>query len=85
MWKNKHLPAVTSEKQIDKEGKYSINERREQMLEELEKAHIYIEQLNNRIKELESENKDMKSNQEKILNELNLIKNILQKSNNSKL
>ena len=34
---------------------YSMSERREQILEELEIAHIYIEQLYNEIKDLKTE------------------------------
>ncbi|MEM8484848.1 MAG: ABC transporter C-terminal domain-containing protein [Bacteroidota bacterium] len=53
MWSEGHLPAVTSEKALKENDLYDMAERREQILEELEKAHIYIEQLNNRIKTLE--------------------------------
>ncbi len=60
MWKNKHLPAVTSAEDIKKQKGYDISQRREQILEELEKAHIYIEQLNNKIKKLKAENKELK-------------------------
>jgi hypothetical protein len=56
MWENKHLPALKSAKEIKSEGSYDISERREQILHELEKAHIYIEQLNDKIKGLEKEN-----------------------------
>ena len=56
MWKNKHLPALQSAGEIERAGGYDISLRREQMLEELEKAHIYIEQLNNDIKSLENKN-----------------------------
>jgi hypothetical protein len=56
MWKEKHLPAVKSQAEIDAQGSYSMSERREEILEEVEKAHIYIEQLNERIKELRKEN-----------------------------
>ncbi|MCD4697181.1 MAG: hypothetical protein K8S16_13170 [Bacteroidales bacterium] len=59
MWSKKHLPAVTSAEEIKNSNGYNISERREQMLEELEKAHIYIEQLNNHIKELEKANKQL--------------------------
>ncbi|MFH1428448.1 MAG: hypothetical protein ABIH39_01775 [Candidatus Margulisiibacteriota bacterium] len=34
-------------------GKVNLGERLEQAVEELEKAHIYIEQLNDKNKELE--------------------------------
>ena len=45
MWENKHLPKVSGENDLGNEP-YSMSERREQMLEELEIAHIYIERLN---------------------------------------
>lgn len=50
MWKEKHLPAVEAAK-TDGEGRGLVNlvNRSQQILEELEKAHIYIEQLHNRI------------------------------------
>ena len=67
MWTNKHLPALKSAAQIQSEGKFNLNERREQMLEELEKAHIYIEQLNNEIKLIKSENEVLKQKVHEIL------------------
>ncbi len=71
---NKHLPKVDSEKKIKLDGSYDMARRREQILEEVEKAHLYIQQLNkmykildkknqemfNMIKELVSENKELK-------------------------
>ena len=57
MWEEKHLPALQSAEELKNGQTYRMAERREQILEELEKAHIYIEQLNNKIKELQSENK----------------------------
>ncbi len=55
MWKNGHLPAV-GEATADGFGTHEINlgRRSQSMLEELEKAHLYIEQLNARIKALEA-------------------------------
>jgi len=54
MWENKHLKAVPKAK-IDKDGletvEYGAHQRG--IVEELEKAHIYIEQLNAKNKELE--------------------------------
>ena len=52
MWKQKHLPRVAGEDEI-KGKSYSISERREQVLEELEIAHIYIEQLHKQNRALE--------------------------------
>ena len=50
MWKEKHLPAVEAAK-TDGQGRGLVNlvNRSQQLLEELEKAHIYIEQLNKKI------------------------------------
>ncbi|MCK5169362.1 MAG: hypothetical protein KAQ75_05740 [Bacteroidales bacterium] len=67
MWKEKHLPAVKSAKDIEREGKINMNERREQLLEELEKAHIYIEQLNNEVKFIKEENKELKQKLNEII------------------
>lgn len=71
MWKEKHLPAVKSAKELKKEGKINLNERREQLLEELEKAHIYIEQLNNKVKLIKEENSSLKLKLEEIIKRLN--------------
>jgi hypothetical protein len=47
MWKNKHLPAVGPGRYAeDGRAVYELGESRAGMLEELEKAHIYIDQLN---------------------------------------
>jgi hypothetical protein len=67
MWNNKHLPAVKSAKEIEAEGKIDMNERREQLLEELEKAHIYIEQLNNEVKSIKEENEVLKQKLNEII------------------
>jgi len=54
MWENKHLPAIERLEKTE-DGTYVINvgADRNQLLEELEKAHIYIEQLHKRVKVLE--------------------------------
>lgn len=50
MWNNKHLPAVGA-KQVDEQGRefVEIGARMRGMLEEIEKAHIYIATLNDSI------------------------------------
>jgi len=55
MWKNKHLKAVPKQK-ADKDGLeiIEVGSHRKGMLEELEKAHIYIEQLHNQNRILEA-------------------------------
>jgi hypothetical protein len=52
MWKNKHLPAVPKRK-VDENGNevIEIGEYQRGLLEELEKAHIYISRLNEKLKE----------------------------------
>lgn len=54
MWSNKHLPSMTSGSENEAHG---VDMLRHQygMLEELEKAHIYIVQLNEAVKELRAE------------------------------
>ncbi|MFC1478892.1 hypothetical protein ACFL57_05490, partial [Candidatus Margulisiibacteriota bacterium] len=58
MWANKHLPALKSADELD--GRVNLAERLEQSIEELEKAHVYIEQMNNGMKDLKAENELMK-------------------------
>jgi hypothetical protein len=57
MWKHKHLKAIPKAKR-DENGLEIIEAgaHRKGIVEELEKAHIYIEQLHKHIKELESKN-----------------------------
>ena len=54
MWKNKHLKAIPKAR-VDEDGKeiVEVGSHRKGIVEELEKAHIYIEQLLNKIKDLE--------------------------------
>ena len=54
MWKEKHLKAISKAK-ADENGKeiVEIGSHQKGIVEELEKAHIYIEQLHNRNNELE--------------------------------
>jgi hypothetical protein len=54
MWQNKHLPAIPKAK-LDEDGQeiVEVASHRRGIVEELEKAHIYIEQLHKRIKVLE--------------------------------
>lgn len=55
MWSNKHLPAIPKAT-VDENGNeiVEIGSHRKGIVEELEKAHIYIEQLNNQNKELKA-------------------------------
>ena len=54
MWRQKHLKAIPKVK-VDENGReiIEVGAHREGVVEELEKAHIYIEQLHQRIKALE--------------------------------
>ena len=60
MWANKHLKAVPPA-QIDEAGQQmlEIGAHRKGMLEELEKAHVYIELLNGKIEALEARISDL--------------------------
>ena len=57
MWQQKHLAAIPKTK-VDENGQeiIEIGAHRKGIVEELEKAHIYIEQLHKRIKELKGQN-----------------------------
>ncbi len=62
MWREKHLPAVDAAKTDGKgNGKVDLVNRSQQLLEELEKAHIYIEQLNKRINNEKESNFEVKN------------------------
>jgi len=56
MWKEKHLPAVGPARLNDKgQTVIQVGARSQGLLEELEKAHIYIHQLDSRVTELQAE------------------------------
>jgi len=54
MWQNKHLPAIPK-MDVDENGRQiiEVGAHRKGIVEELEKAHIYIDQLHQRIRTLE--------------------------------
>jgi len=56
MWKNKHLPAIPPAS-VDEHGREIVEFGAHQrgIVEELEKAHIYIQQLEERLRKLEAE------------------------------
>ncbi len=62
MWSNKHLKAVPA-RRVDPKGLeiLEVGAHRRGILEELEKAHIYIERLHHRLKNLEEGNADMEA------------------------
>ncbi len=60
MWKEKHLPAVGAGEKDDRGREYvEYDSRMRGILEELEKAHIYIELLHNQNKTLEVQLRDV--------------------------
>jgi len=60
MWENSYLPAIGPTPE-GKEISFSLQERHFGMLNELEKAHIYIERLNERLREKDAEVDEMAS------------------------
>ncbi len=56
MWSEQHLPAVPAP-EILEDGREAVElgQQRRGMLEELEKAHIYIQQLHERIEKLDAQ------------------------------
>jgi hypothetical protein len=62
MWSNKHLPAIPKAKH-DENGQeiLEVGAHRKGVVEELEKAHIYIDQLHKRINELEQQKQTIDS------------------------
>jgi len=67
MWKNRHLKAVPKQK-TDKNGLeiIEVGSHRKGMLEELEKAHIYISQLEGELRHQNEELIAMKDRQSAI-------------------
>ena len=61
---NKHLPYVLPQEKITDEG-IPMSETLTGILQNVEELYLYIEQLENRIKVLEDENKKLESNQPK--------------------
>ena len=70
MWENKHLPTVGPT--IENEP-FNLSEKTGRMLNELEKAHIYIDHLNSRLKEKENELVLMKSKIELMDNKYEML------------
>ncbi len=64
MWENKHLPAVGAG-QYDDEGRAVIDftARSQAVLEELEKAHVYIATMNGQLTELRAQVEELKAAQ----------------------
>ena len=67
MWQNKHLPAVAGAKKT-KDGRQvvEVGAQRRGILEELEKAHIYIDRLHERLKKQEARYEEQQARLEKL-------------------
>ncbi len=76
MWKNKHLPAVPKAKK-DENGNDIVEwgARSRGVLEELEKAHVYIDQLNNAMKNQQEQIDNQQSMIEELKQEIEKLKN----------
>ncbi len=59
MWQNKHLPALPGAA-ADEENGVNVVSHQFGVLEELEKAHIYIDQLHQRLKAMENEQEQLR-------------------------
>ena len=59
MWQNKHLPALPGATANEEDG-VNVISHQFGVLEELEKAHIYIDQLHQRLKAMESEQEQLR-------------------------
>ncbi|MFC1478590.1 hypothetical protein ACFL57_03945, partial [Candidatus Margulisiibacteriota bacterium] len=71
MWANKHLPAIKGAEELG--GQINIAERLEQTVEELEKAHVYIEQLNKSDMAKDREILELKAENELIIERINAL------------
>lgn len=67
MWSNKHLPAIPQMQRDDSGAEVvEVGSHRRGIVEELEKAHIYIEQMDRRNDELAAENRTLQARVEKL-------------------
>lgn len=85
MWNNKHLPAVAG-KTVDEHGQevVEIGARMRGLLEELEKAHIYISTLNDRIGERDSQLAKLEQRNSDLAERLARIEAMLSAAKNEK-
>lgn len=58
---NNHLPGMPSAKEIEENGGHHIGEIQKKTLEKVEELSLYLIELNNRMKALEQENKELKA------------------------
>ena len=74
MWRQKHLPAIPKAR-LDHQGQeiVEVGSHRKGIVEELEKAHIYIEQLHKKNLEMESQNKQLHERLDKLEAAISLL------------
>jgi len=82
MWSNKHLPAVPG-KTIDAAGLevVEVGAHRKGILEELEKAHVYIAQLHSNIKQMQTANESLQEKNKELEQRLEKLEKIIEKPN----
>jgi len=85
MWENKHLPAVGA-RTVDENGQevVELGARMRGMLEEIEKAHIYIEQLNGRVAEKDAQLTKLEKLNAELIERLTRIEALLPDSKSPK-
>lgn len=85
MWNNKHLPAVSAKK-VDEQGRevIEIGAQLRSLLEELEKAHIYISTLNDKIGERDSQLAKLEQRNSDLAERLARIEAMLSAAKNEK-
>ncbi len=75
MWEMRHLPALPrAEITVEGKGVIDIGARSQGLLEELEKAHIYIAQLNDRVKALSEAVADKESALAEVRRDIEAVK-----------
>jgi len=78
MWANSHLPAVGKG---SKDGSFEITKTTWGMLEELEKAHIYIDQLNDQLRQKTGEIEQLKAKSGEVQSRLARLESALLNGN----
>jgi hypothetical protein len=62
---NKHLPGIPSADEISENGGFHVGDMQKKLLEKIEELSLYIIELNERVKTLETEKHELESNPEK--------------------
>lgn len=76
MWANKHLPAIGPTPDGDRIS-FSLQQRHFGVLNELEKAHIYIEQLHKRVKDLRGSLESERARNDELEQRLARLENVM--------